>query len=181
MATGVNAFEVMGVICRRGSHSAVGYVARLSGLADSRLFRSGEPHGGDGARHLPGVGADDRPLRAAEPFAVTALGTVRFFFAAAGGADFAAPATFADGTRIGTFDARLHNVLTVIGPDQAITTVDGELRQRQVAGFSLAGRRYRLGRQGLALRLQVSGPGTRTEPTTPRATFNVAGSLVVAG
>ena len=60
-------------------------------------------------------------------FAVVAEGDLRIHFFAGGGADFAQPGTFSDGTRIASFSARYRTVLTVIAPNQAITTISGEL------------------------------------------------------
>jgi hypothetical protein len=60
--------------------------------------------------------------------------------------------------------------------------VDGRRRrlvQRQAPRFTLAGRRYRLGRRQLRERLSVKG--TRTDATVPRAVFDVAGHIVLAG
>jgi hypothetical protein len=177
-----HAIEVIGSIAQDGVQlTGYGYLTHVAGLRDRQLFA--------------GAGRDEKAARftfhsvatvtsrAIRPnlFAVVATGELSFFHHPSAGADFAQPDSFAQGTRIAQFDARYENVLTVIAPNQAITTVSGDLRQRAVKAFSLSGRRVRLGRRGLDYRLSVTGPGTRTDATAPRAVFDVAGSLVLPG
>ena len=107
------------------------------------------------------------------------MGTLTFFLDP-NGADFANPATFSDGTAIAKFDAHFHNLLTVVLPNQGISTIAGELTQRQPRTFSLEGRRTRFGHQGLRLHLSVAGPSQRTAPSQPTAFFDVAGDITVA-
>ena len=111
---------------------------------------------------------------------MVAEGDLRIYLSPTGGADFAQPGSFADGTRIASFSARYRTILTVIAPNQAITTVTGELVERAARAFTVGGRSQRLGRRGLGYRLTAEGPGVRTDPTIPRASFDVAGDLVVA-
>jgi hypothetical protein len=182
-ARGVNALEVIGAIVQDGEAlTAVGYLTRISGLADGLLFTDARNHTEATARFTFQATARVT-ARAERPnvLSVTAVGSVRFFLAAAGGADFGTPQSFADGMRIATHAARLHNVLTVTGDEHARADIEGELRQQQVADFALDGRRYRLGRRDLRLRLEVTGPGTGTDRALARASFDVAGHLLAAG
>jgi hypothetical protein len=178
---GTSALEVLGSIEQAGDElTGYGYLTRVSGLRDALLF-SGAPSGESTARFTFSSSASVR-ARFVRPtlFSVTATGTLGVFLNARGG-DFGAPATFARGTRIAAYAARFQTIVTVIAPNQAVTTVEGELLQRDARPFSVSGGRRRLGRRGLRLRLSATGPGTRTDPALPRALFDVAGRVLLAG
>jgi hypothetical protein len=177
---GTAAAEVFGDIAQDGTALAgYGYLTRLAGLTDTALFTGARTEAGARFTFAASAQLRDRFLRGSLIVAI-GTGTVSFYLDEGGG-DFAVPGTFSDGRRIAMFSARFQNVLTVTGPNQALTTIEGELLQRQARPFSLASRRWRLGHRGLRLQLSVTGPGTRTDPTIPRAVFNVAGRLAVAG
>jgi hypothetical protein len=179
-AGGANALEVFGTILQDGDAlTGFGYVTHISGLRDALLFAGPATEAGARFTFAATARVTARQLQTSL-VAVTAVGDLRIYFANAGGADFAQPGSFADGTRIASFTARYRNVLTVIAPSQAVTTMSGDLIQRQARGFALDGALQRLGRRGLELRLTAEGPSFRTDPTVPRASFNVAGALVVA-
>jgi hypothetical protein len=179
---GRNAVEVVGALVQDGDAlTGHGFLTRIAGLSDALLY-AGDPHGAATARFTFSSSARVVSLVAqGSVFVATGIGTIDFFLDRDGGGDFATPATFADGTRIARYDARFQNVLTVIAPDRAVISLEGELVQRQARQFTLGGRRYRLGRRRLRERLSVQGLGTRTDATVPRAGFDVAGYVVVAG
>jgi hypothetical protein len=181
-AHGARAVEVIGALVQDGIDlSGYGYLTRISGLSDTLLYAGSSPNEA-GARFTFSAAAKVVSLSTrGSVFSATGIGTVDFFFDPDGGGDFAAPATFADGTRIARYAARFQNVLTVIAPNQAVIALHGELEQRQARAFQLDGRRYRLGRRRLRSRLEVNGLGTRTDATIPRAGFDVAGNIVLAG
>jgi hypothetical protein len=156
--------------------SGVGYLTRIRGLSDADLFTGTRDETGARFTFAAQATVGERFLRG-EMIAADATGTISFYFDPNGGADFAAPAGFSDGVRIATFRARLQSVLSVIGPLQAVITVDGELVQTGGRAFSVGGRRHRLGQRGLHLRLVVTGPGRKTDPVVRTATFDVAGHL----
>ena len=60
-------------------------------------------------------------------------------------------------------------------------TASAELTQRAAPAFQLDGRRARLGRRGLRMRMWASGPGSRTDAAAPRAVFEIAGRVDAAG
>jgi len=179
--SGRAAAEVVGRLVQDGlAVTGHGFLTRLSGVTDSAMFR-GSDRTAAGARFTFTAATEvrDRFISGAL-FSATLLGTISFFFDEQGG-DFENPATFADGRRIASFDARIQNVLTVIGPDQALTTLRAELTQRTAPRFSLDGRRTRYGRRGLRSGLWATGPGTRTDVAAPRAVFEVGGRVDVPG
>jgi hypothetical protein len=179
--SGRNAIEVIGSIVQDGTGlTGYGYLTRIDGLRERDLYAgSGRTEAAARFTFHSTATVTGRALRPSL-FAVVATGELHFYLGTGGG-DFAAPDSFARGTRIATCTARYQNLLTVISPDHALTTVLGELEQRAARTFAVAGRRHRLGRRGLVERLHATGPGTRTDPTVPRATFDVAGYLAAAG
>ena len=70
-------------------------------------------------------------------------------------------------------------VLDVMLEGESTWELLGELKQREAKSFQIGGGKRRLGRVGLLQLLSASGPGSRSEPTVPRATFQVAGGIVV--
>jgi hypothetical protein len=180
-AHGAHALEVIGALVQDGVDlTGHGYLTRISGLSDALLYTGPDPNEA-GARFTfsAAVKVVSRSVRGSV-FSATGIGTIDFFLDPEGGGDFNSPATFADGTRIARYAARFQNVLTVIAPNQAVITLDGELEQRQARPFELDGRHYRLGRRRLRERLSAQGLGTRTDAAAPRAGFDVVGSVVLA-
>jgi hypothetical protein len=179
-ADGTAAAELIGRLDQVGDAiTGYGYLTRIHGLTQASLFR-GNPHNEASARitFAANVKVNARFVRGAL-ISVDGTGTVTFYLDSGGG-DFAVPASFSDGTSIATFAAHFHNLLTVIAPNQGVSTIEGDLTQRTVRSFSFGGRPTRFGHRGLRLHLFVTGPGTRTAPSPPRSFFDVAGDLTVA-
>ena len=176
---GTAAAEVIGRLDQVGDAiTGYGYLTRIHGLPEAALFR----------------GSQRTEASARFTFASTVNVTARFilgalvsvdgtgsvtFYLDSGGGDFSHPHTFSDGTAIAKFAGHFHNVLTVIAPNQGISTIEGELQQRSARTFSLDGRRARFGHRGLRLHLSVIGPSARTAPSPPSAFFDVAGDLFI--
>jgi hypothetical protein len=175
------AAEVVGRIVQDGlAVTGHGFLTRLAGLPDEAVFRGGDrSEAGSRFTFTADTVVSDRFIRGSL-FSATLTGTVAFYLDAGGG-DFGDSATFADGRRIATFDTRIQNVLTVIGPDQALTTIEAELTQRSAPIFRLDGQRAQLGRRGMRTRMWASGPGSRTDAAAPRAVFEIAGRIDAAG
>jgi hypothetical protein len=178
---GRDALEVIGTIVQEGlSLTGFGWLMHVAGLEDEDLFTDPAARGAATARlrwHCEATvtARDFLPSL----FSASGEGPMRITFADGGGADPESPATFATGQVVARYGLRFHNVLTVVAPDQAVTEITGELVQRTAPRFSIGGAQRRLGRPKLLQRLTANGPGTRSEPTIPRATFHVAGGIVV--
>jgi hypothetical protein len=174
------AAEVVARIAQDGDAlTAYGYVTHLAGAPDGDLF-TGMPHG-EGTARLTFFATATVRERFPQGVLVSVVGTGRLgFHLDGGGADLAAPATFARGRRVAHFAVRMQHVATVFAPNQAVSHIEGELHQEGAREFALAGRRSRLGRDGLRLRLTASGQGMRTQPAPPSAVFDVAGHLDLA-
>jgi hypothetical protein len=177
------AMEVFGSIQQVGTAlTGYGFLTRVDGLPEASLF-SGGAHSEATARvtFFATATVSERFVRPTL-FSVAAVGRLDVFLHPNGGGTFDDARSFAGGTRLATYTARFVNRLTLIATNQAVNAMAGELGQTRAAAFTLAGRRRRFGRSGLRLRLSATGPGIRnTDPTTPRAVFDVGGELVVVG
>jgi hypothetical protein len=176
---GTAAAEVVGHLDQVGDAiTGYGYLTRIHGLRRADLFRG--PDATEATARFTffsNVQVNARFIRGTL-VSVDGVGTLTFFLDS-GGADFANPATFSDGTAIARFAAHFHNLLTVVAPNQGVSTIAGELTQRQARMFSFEGRRAQFGHRGLRLHLSVAGPSTRTAPSPPTAFFEVAGDITV--
>jgi hypothetical protein len=170
------AAEVIGEVAQDDDAlTGYGYVTHLAGLADSALFAGAASEAG---ARLTFFATATVTARFAHGALVSSVGRgVVAFHLSSGGADFANPQSFAAGPVVARFAARLQNIASVVAPNQAVTTIEGELVQRGARVFSLHGRRQRLGRVGTGVLLSATGPGMRTNQTPPRAVFDVAGRL----
>jgi hypothetical protein len=170
------AAEVIGEVAQDDNGlTGYGYVTHLAGLADSALFAGATSEAG---ARLTFFSTATVTARFPHGALVSTVGRgVIAFHLSGGGADFANPQSFAAGPVVARFDARLQNIASVVAPNQAVTTIEGELVQRGAPAFRLGGRRYRLGHAGAHVLLSATGPGMRTNQTPPRALFDVAGRL----
>jgi hypothetical protein len=172
---GTAAAEVIGEVAQDDNAlMGYGYFTRVHGLALSQLF--GAARSEESARlTFFGTAAVGERFPHGALVSVTGRGTLSLHLG--DGADFATPATFGDGPVVAVFDARYQNVAAVVAPNEAVTTLQGELMQRRAPEFRLGGRRYRFGHPGLRLHLTATGVGNRTNAAPPRALFDVAGRL----
>jgi hypothetical protein len=111
--------------------------------------------------------------------ATAAVGKMTIYFNQAPGADFAIPASFANGQAIATFSVRFQNILNVQSPDSGESTAVADLTQLQARSFTLDGRNHRLGQPALVARLSATGQGTRTQVVPPKSSFLLAGNITV--
>jgi hypothetical protein len=182
---GQAAMTLVGRIDQDGKKTrAYGYLTDIERLSRAQLFA--------GARF------DERP--SAARFTFSASGTIRdrsilsnviatdseatmhVYLQSEPAGDFRQPQSFARGKRIASYEVRFHNIITVTAPNRGIATATGQLEQRRAERFSPpGGEERRLGHEGLVTRLSLTGSGTRTNPTLPRAFLLVAGEIVVAG
>ena len=174
---GTAAAEVVGHLDQVGDAiTGYGYLTRVHGLAQSSLFRA-STHDEKSARltFASNVHVNARFFRGTL-ISVDGIGNLTLFLDG-DGADFGNPASFSNGTPVARFDAHFQNLLAVLAPNQGISTISGELKQKEAKTFSFDGRSTRFGHRGLALALSVSGPSTRTADSPPTAFFDVAGHI----
>jgi hypothetical protein len=174
-----DAIDVIGTILQDGpALIGFGWLTQVAGLAAPDLFTDPTRRGASTARLLwhAEVRVDAIDVLP-NLFFGAGTGRLRVFFAANGGAQVDQPQTFTRGRLAARYVGRFRNIQTVIAPDHAVTEIIGELSQRAAQRFVVRGRPGQLGRVGQLQRLQASGPAVRTEPTIPRSTRYVAGSI----
>jgi hypothetical protein len=172
---GAPAAEVVGEVAQDGNAlTGYGYLTSLSGLPVADLFSGARTEAGARLTFFSTVRVTQRFPHGA---LVASVGRGTLAIHLGHGGDFADPQSFAAGPVVARFDARLQNVASVVAPNQAITSIEGELVQGAAPAFRLGGRRCRIGHRGLRLQLSATGPGVRTNASPPRAVFDVAGRL----
>lgn len=182
---GRNAFEFIARLEQRGFRfTCLGFLTHVNGLEPQLLFTNGDPfeHTTKQGRITlvaTATGTARSWLAAHNLIAVTANGAFRFYFNPDGGADFDDPDSFSSGMEIAEGSLRVQNAVTVTSPKDGLANGSGDLAQRSATVFTLRGRQYRLGHQGLKIRFTHAGSGVLLDPDEPHSIINVAGSGVV--
>jgi hypothetical protein len=173
---GVFAFSgVLGIDQEGAEFTGYGFLDEVAGIPDEVLFGDVLDRTEALAR-LTITGAvtlEQRTIRA-NVFVLDAVGTLQVFSLDAPGVSFDDLATFATGTAVAGYSVTLHDVLTVIAPNQGIPVLSGELIQTAAADFMLDGSWYRIGSPGARLALTGTGSGTRSDAELPRAHLDLA-------
>jgi hypothetical protein len=155
-----------------------GYLTSVVGLGPDELFSNVASRSETTARFTAfGTATVTGRSILSNVFSIDAEGELGFYFdAAAGGADFGDPESFASGHLVALYAVRFQCINTVIAPNQGIFKLAADLRQRQADDFDLGGRRRRFGRENLRLRMQSQGSGIHD---APRASLVIASNFVV--
>jgi hypothetical protein len=182
---GKNAYEFIAQVDQNAlALTGVGYVTHISGLTDDQLFseKDVQKWSAQTARLTFSVTARlDSRFTLENVINTASTGTLVFYFNEKPPADFKNPKSFSSGTPVATFAIRLQNMLTVTDPDTGLAMGTAELRQQDSTPFTLNGKAYRFGHEGLLQRMTTFGSGKRTQALLPQAHFVFAGnSLVIA-
>ncbi len=169
-------FSFAGRIDQEGLElTGYGFLTEVAGIPDEVLFGDAFDRTESAARlTITGHVTLERRTIRASVFVIDAAGTMEIRSHESPGVSFDDPASFSAGTIVAEYAATLHDVLTVIAPDQGIPTISGELIQTTAADFMLDGTWYRIGSAGTRLTLAGTGLGTRTVADPPRAQLDVA-------
>lgn len=181
-AKGATAFAFVGRIDQDGSDfRGYAYLTEVAGVPDEALF-DGQIDRSEEVAQLTIAGDVTLERRSilGNVFVLDAVGSLAIRLLDIPGADFADPASFTAGAVVARYSATLHDVLTVIGPNEGIPTLSGELDQTTAADFTLAGKRYRIGSRGTRLILDGTGHGVRTDPDAPRSNIDLAATVTFA-
>ena len=166
---GTNAVEYIGVIKQEGPEfMAIGYLTYVRGLDAQDLFTN--PFAPDASTARFTFVGNANIVSRAQVGAVTQLdtsGILKIYFNESGGADFSDIYSFSSGLEIASFDARFYNVLTVIAPNQGVTSGIVDTVQRNAHRFVLDGRKLQLGHPRLIQRVTISGGATRSQADPP--------------
>lgn len=177
-AKGVNAVTYIGEIQQEGPEFlAVGYLTHVHGLDSSDLFTDPDTPDASTARFT--FSSSARLVSHAQVGAVTQIGAdgmLTIYFNADGGADFDEPESFSSGLEIAAFDARFHNVLAVIAPNQGVSSATADMVQQSAHRFVLDGKRLEFGHPRLAQHLTLSGRASRTQVDPPVSITQFAAS-----
>jgi hypothetical protein len=166
---------VMGIDQEGAEFTGYGFLDEVAGIPGEVLFGDVLDRTEALAR-LTITGAvtlEQRTIRA-NVFVLDAVGTLELFSLDAPGASFDDPATFASGTAVAGYSVTLHDVLTVIAPNQGLPVLTGELIQTAASDFMLDDAWYRIGSPGARLTLAGTGLGTRSDADLPRAHLDLA-------
>lgn len=175
--TGKIDYEFVGRIDQDGlNFVSYGYLTYADGLPNSVLFSDPINHSETTARITYYATATLTARSVISTVTeLNALGATTFYFDT-GGADFNDPASFANGTAIGSSTQRSQNIVNVQSPNTAIATNFGELVQLAAGTFTYGGQTYTFGRVGSQQRSFFTGEGVRTDAVLPRSFIVGAGN-----
>jgi len=198
---GRNGVEFVGHVEQAGpTVETYGYLTHINGLSDASLFTTASPlgrnektarfsfHGTATVSQAFSVFAGavgGAPPSAPSAFDTDSRGTLSFFFQQTGSdRSFATPATFQTGTVVSTYAMRFQDIVAAlvgVDPNRGVLSGTGELCQRSVKSFTLAGRRVQLGRTHLFQRFSTHGWSVRTggTPAGPTSFTNLGGNTQV--
>lgn len=179
-AKGSNSSEYIGVIQQAGpAFTAVGYLTHVQGVNPADLFT--DPTVRNAATARLTFSSSATAVSSSNVGSVTqigAVGTLKIYFNALGGAHFADPSSFATGTEVASFDARFQNILAVIAPNTGVASATVDAVQTATKQFSLNGRPLRFGHPQLVQHMTLAGKGTRSQVDPPVSTTEFAASAV---
>ncbi len=177
---GGNASEYIGVIQQVGpAFTAVGYLTHVQGVNPADLFT--DPVVRNAATARLTFTSNATAVSNSNVGSVTqigAVGTLKIYFNALGGADFSNAASFAAGDEVASFDARFQNILAVIAPNTGVASATVDATQTAAQSFTLNGQPLRFGHPRLVQHMSLSGKGTRTQVDPPVSTTEFAASAV---
>jgi len=177
---GDSGLEYIGVIEQTGPQfAAIGYLTHVKGLLPTQLF-TGAASEATAKFTFSATAAITNHAQVGSTVSIGAPGQLSIYFNPAGGATFASPTSFTQGTLIATLNLRFFNVLSVIAPDLGISSGSAHGWQAAVASFTLDGQTYHLGRPGITHHLDLFGKGVRTQPSPPVSTTEFAASSVTS-
>jgi len=163
------AVEYIGVIQQDGADFlAVGYLTHVNGLDQADLFTDPAAPDASTARFtFSGSAGLASRANVGTVTELVVVGTLTIYFNEYGGASFDDAYSFSSGLEIAAFDTRFHNVLSVIAPNEGVSTATADLVQNTANQFDLDGRPFRFGHPQLEQRLTLSGRATRSQADPP--------------
>lgn len=182
-AHGGTAVEFRGRIAQSGpageTFTATGILIAVVGVERSDLFQGSTTTIGTALFTVSATGSLVARVIDQSVHSLDIAGTLSVYQRAHGGADFARPASFTEGTRVAQFDLALQDVLAVFATAQGLPTLSGDMRQTEAGrlGGSLSGKRF--GVSGQRLRMLATGLGQLVDPKTLNAQLEIAGNWSV--
>jgi len=177
---GGNGSEYIGVIQQVGpTFTAVGYLTHVRGVNAADLFTDPSIRNAATARlTFTSNAAAVSNSNVGSVTQISAVGTLKIYFNALGGADFADALSFAAGDEVASFDARFQNILSVIAPNTGVASATVDAVQTAARSFTLNGRLLKFGHPQLVQHMTLSGKGARVQVDPPISTTEFAASAV---
>jgi hypothetical protein len=177
---GDNGTEYIGMIQQTGPQfAAIGYLTHVKGLQPSDLF-TGAASEATAKFTFSATAGITNHAQVNTTVSIGAPGQLSIYYNPAGGADFANPASFTQGTVVAVIDLRFFNVLSVIAPNLGVSSGSAHGWQTSAQSFTLNGQSYTLGRVGFTHHLTLAGLGVRTQPAPPVSTTEFAAASVTS-
>ncbi|MGH2557857.1 MAG: cupredoxin domain-containing protein, partial [Thermomicrobiales bacterium] len=180
------AIWIMGKIEQRGGDfSLFGYLNHVEGMETAALFTDPDPaNWNESTARFTVFGSAtmlNRFVLAERIFAVSAEGTLQFFFNENAGASFATPESFFSGDEIAEADLAFRSTISVYAAQEGIADGSGDFTLTSAAPFTVDGSTFQLGQSGQRHQISLTGLGTLSEPTEPRATLDIVARTVTIG
>ncbi|MGH2535542.1 MAG: plastocyanin/azurin family copper-binding protein, partial [Thermomicrobiales bacterium] len=180
------AIWIMGQIDQRGGDfSLFGYVNHVEGMETASLFSDPDPaNWNESTARFTVFGSAtmlNRFVLAERIFAVSAEGSLQFFFNEAAGASFAAPESFLSGDEIAEADLTFRSTISVYAPQEGIADGSGAFTLTSAESFTVDGSAFQLGQVGQRHGVTLTGLGTLSDPTEPRATLDIVARTATIG
>ncbi len=181
---GETATRLVGVIDQKGgSFVAYGFYTLIAGLNQAHLFSAQTDPVSESKAFFTFHGTASLVQRAVvgDVFTLAVAGSLAHYYHSSPASSFADPDSFASGTKIGTSEFALQDVLIQQSPSAGLATLEGRVTQVGSRPFRFGGRTIRFGRAGLKTHLTASGLGAARSLTPPVVRLSLAGTQVVAG
>jgi hypothetical protein len=189
------ALEFVGRAEQNGASIAIfGYVTRVAGVDDARIFAASSPSTRNENTARISFSASTTvaqsfmvlpPPATPSVFDVDSAGTLTFFFSDAPAArNFDNPESFAAGTPIASYALRFQDIVAAlvgVDPTRGVVDGNGELCQTSASSFRLAGDSHRLGHPGQRQSIFTHGWTTRTSPNPPQSLTQFGGRTSILG
>jgi hypothetical protein len=180
---GETATTLVGVIDQQGgSFVAYGFYTLIAGLNQAHLFSAQSDPVSESNAFFTFHGTASLVQRAVvgDVFTLAVAGSLAHYYQSSPASSFANPDSFASGTKIGTSEFALQDVLIQLSSSSGLATLEGPVTQVGSRPFRFRGRTIQFGRAGLKTHLTANGLGAAKSLTPPVVRLSLAGTQVVA-
>jgi hypothetical protein len=180
---GETATRLVGVIDQKGGNFvAYGFYTLIAGLNPAHLFSAQTDPVSESKAFFTFHGTASLVQRTVvgDVFTLAVAGSLAHYYQHSPASDFADPASFASGVKIGTSEFAVQDVLIQLSSSSGLATLEGGVTQVGSQPFQFRGRTIHFGRAGLKTQLSASGLGAAKSLTPPLVRLSLSGTQVVA-
>jgi hypothetical protein len=180
---GETATRLVGVIDQQGNKFvAYGFYTLIAGLSQADLFSAKTDPVSESKAFFTFHGTASLVQRAVvgDVFTLAVAGSLAHYYQRSPASNFATPDSFASGTKIGTSNFALQDVLIQLSVTSGLATLEGQVTQVSARSFRVGGRTLQFGRAGLKTQLTANGLGAARSLAPPVVRLSLAGTQVVA-